>query len=304
MRDIVIVPSFYRPEYLALCLEAIANAQGGSEKEVWVGQDIHNNDQVWMQRDLPLVKQVVEQFAGKFRTILYVERPSHHYIGNPCNFLELYKAAYATDARYVYLIEDDVHIGPDFFQWHEAVQARGDYWITVGWHCIRNPEVLPGTDATAYIETTRDYSSIGICWQREKLEPIVRHARPEYYRAMAPYLAQNFPGNPIPPGQWTEQAGLIMRTLLAAKDTLTIAWPVVARCAHVGISGYHRPQGFKFEGNLDQRVAALRKAKQSTTHLVSLSKDPFDDVQSLPVCDPWTADQLHVVQRFKWNGKL
>ena len=44
MRDIVIIPTYDRPEYLALCLEKLFQARGIEEKEVWVCLD-HHSDQ-------------------------------------------------------------------------------------------------------------------------------------------------------------------------------------------------------------------------------------------------------------------
>jgi len=194
------------------------------------------------------------------------------------------------------VIEDDVLVGHDFFRWHEAVQQLGDYFCSVGWHCIRNPEVKPGTDPAAYIESERDFSSIGVCWKRERLWEIAKHASVAYYRDLAGYLKGVLPACGIPDGQWTEQAGLIMRILLTTPGA-KVAWPVVARCAHVGIHGYHRGRGHQFQGSIVQRVEALRAAVQSTEKLVGLSKDPFDDVAALPAVGEWS--ELRVVQRFE-----
>lgn len=303
MRDIVLTPTYYRPEYLALMLEYLAAADGAAEKEVWIGQDRHTNDMGYLVQQLPLVHQVVEafRFSCKFKAVRYIERQPTPYIGNPYNFLELYKEAYNTpDARYVYLVEDDVLAGKDFFTWHEAVQPLGDYFCTVGWHCVRNDKAQVNSgDPTGYIESTRDFSSIGVCWRREKLAPFVKHARPEYYRDHRNYLAGAFPGNLIPAGQWTEQAGIVTRLLHETKDRW-VAWPTERRCAHVGVSGYHRPNGFKFQGNLGQRVEALRAAVASTT-IVGMNKDFGGDIEPVPVYRPWTPDQLQVVQRFPYE---
>ena len=52
MRDIVIMPSFHRPEYLYLALEHLAAADGAKEKEVWVGQDRHTYDPGYLTNEL------------------------------------------------------------------------------------------------------------------------------------------------------------------------------------------------------------------------------------------------------------
>ena len=281
MKDIVIIPTFHRPEYLALCLEHLRAAQGERELEFWVFHDRGSE---------PDNRSICTGAR-------YVERPTHDYIGNPFNFLEAYREAFNTDARFVYLVEDDVFVGPDFFRWQEAVQARRDYFCTIAWHCIRNPQVLPSSDPTAIVETNRDYSSIGVCWRRERLASVVQHATPDYYSNPAGYLKRAFPESTLPL-MWSEQAGLIMRVLLQDKNNL-VAWAALPRCAHVGINGYHRRDGYKFTGTLEQRVAALRTASQSTERIVGLSRTVFDDIAALPTIPEWRAEDIHVVQEFK-----
>lgn len=306
MRDLVLIPTFARPEYLALALEYLAAADGAKEKEVWIAHDRHNNDGGNVLKELELTKQVVNahSLGRSFAKVRFIERTPHHFIGNPSNFLELYKEAYSQpDVRYVYMVEDDVLVGKDFFTWHETVQERGDYFCTVGWHCIRNSEVPASNDPTGYIESTRDFSSIGVCWKREKLEPLVRHAHVAYYSRMAVYLGSQFPGSPIPAGQWTEQAGVVTR-LLHETGNRWIAWPTLRRCSHVGVSGYHRPNGHRFGGMLGDRITALRAAV-STDKIVGMNKDFGGDIEPLLDYQPWTPEQLHVTQRFPYvPGKI
>lgn len=296
MKDIVLIPAFARPEYLYLCLDRLRMARGGREKHVWIAQDRHKRDSEETLERIEEVARVARHFEGEFADLRFIQRAPHSYVGNVFNVLELYRAAFQTDARFVYLIEDDVLVGKDFFEWHEAAQARTDYFCTVGWHCIRNPERLVSDDPEGYIESERDFSSIGVCWKRENLAAIAQHAREEYYRDLPTYLKSAFPGSPIHFSKWTEQAGLIMRVLLSTPGAV-VAWPVVARCAHVGISGYHRQTGHKFTGTVEQRIAALNQAIRQTETLVGLSRDTFDDVSAIPEVQPW--QQLKVVQRFE-----
>lgn len=303
--DVVLIPTWRRPEYLQLCLEHLAAAEGGPDKQVIISHDRHRNDAADVQAEVKLAYEVAAGFTDKFKGLVFEIRDPHPYIGNPCNFLELYKRAYASavNYRYVYLVEDDVLVTPDFFRWHETVQERGDYFCTVGWHCIRNPEIRPSTDPTEYIESLRDFSSIGVCWKREKLAALVAHATPDFYSNMRVYLAKAFPGSPISPGTWTEQAGVITRLLHEKKDRL-VAWPSMRRLSHVGISGYHRPGGHKFDGPLEKRVADLRAAHLKGT-INSLNKDPFDDIDKAITVPEWDAKDLHVVQQVKHEaGKV
>lgn len=294
--DLVCVPTFARPEYLQLCLEQLLEADGGREKHVLVAIDRHQRDTNDQKNRNVESLHVAEQFRYEFANLEVILREPHGYIGNPYNFLELYKTAFHSDARFVYLVEDDVLVGKDFFTWHERVNERQDYFCTVGWHCIRNPQAISFGAPESYIETQNDFSSIGVCWKREGLAPLVQHALPDYYRDIAGYLRRAFPNEEVKHGVWTEQAGLVMRLLLSTPNA-TVAWPVRARCAHVGINGYHRARGHAFTGSLKERVEALRVAVRNTEKLVGLSKDPFDDVSALPPYMPW--NDLRVVQRFE-----
>lgn len=288
MRDLILIPTVDRAEFLALCLEHIRSADG-DKKEIWIAQD--------RAEHRSFIASETQQVASRFGARL-IRRPKHRYVGNAFNCLELYKEAWQQpDIRFVYFIEDDVLVAKDFFAWHEAIQERGDYFCSVGWHCIRNAAAVKSDDPHAYIESAGDFSSIGVCWRREKLSAIAEHATPEYYSRPVAYLQKNFGLKPIPPGKWTEQAGLVLRVLLN-NPSAVVAWPARPRCAHVGITGYHRPRGFRFAGNLDQRTEQLRQAVQSTETLLGLSKERFDDIESLPSFEPWTASELKVVQRF------
>ncbi len=296
MRDIVLVPTYGRAEYLTLCLENLAAATGAIEKEVWISHDRHHNDAGAVIGESERSRPVAENFAGAFRKVDFQVRAPHSFVGNSYNCLELYKAAASlSDVRYIYLVEDDVLVSSDFFSWHEAVQARGDYFATVGWQCFRNPAFKLTDDPTGYIETNKDFASIGVCWRREKLAPFLRHATPEYYRNPTVYLPQNFPKSQHGTG-WSEQDGIITRMLEETNDRW-LAWPSLPRCVHVGISGYHRPQGYRFAGDVVDRVKALKRVISVPGELARLSRDPFNDVGSLSDARAWRPEDLHVTQR-------
>lgn len=304
-RDLVLLPCYYRPEFLALALEHILAADGGREKEVWVAQDRHTFDSPDLLRQLPDIRLVAEKYRWEFAAFRFIERTPHNYRGNPLNFLELYKAAYQEgDVRYVYLVEDDVLVGPDFFRWHEAIQQLENPFISVGWHCIRDTARVPATsDPHAYVTSYRDFSSIGVCWQRENLAPLVRHATGFYYINNAAYLGKHFPGSPIPAGKWTEQAGIITRLLHEVKNR-KVCWAGQSRVAHIGIQGYHRPNGFRFPGGLQERINALKGVVGSTEKMRALSKDQWLDVNALPPYAEWEPDKLFCMQTNPYNGTV
>lgn len=304
MRDVITIPTYNRPEYLEVCLDHIMRAEGAQEKTVLIQHDFHFSDYVNPQT-VADYKQVIEKFHTAFRDNLRFGFIQHHANGgNSWNVFSLYKQALAEEPRYVFHVEDDVLVSPDFFKWHEAVQARGDYFATVGWKCIRNRQVVRSEDPTAYIESTRDFASIGVCWRPEKLASFVSHATPAYFANPSNYFRNAFPGSPIPDNNWTEQDGIITRMLHETKDRWC-AWPLMPRCTHVGIQGYHRAGGHRFDGNLEQRVDELRSAAYTPGMLARLSRDPYNDVSVLESVPAWEPSGLHVTQRFNYEeGKI
>jgi hypothetical protein len=151
------------------------------------------------------------------------------------------------------------------------------------------------SDQTAYIESARDYASIGVCWKPSRLAEFVKHDVDAYYLKQSHYLSLAFPESTVPSWQWTEQDGIVTRMMLENKDRLN-AWPVVPRCAHIGVQGYHRQGGHRFSGRLSERIINLQIAIDNGMN--KLVTDPFNDIFDLPVTLPWRPEELRVSQRF------
>lgn len=304
MKDIVIVPSFYRPEFLAMCLEYLATAHGGPGKEVWVCQDRHTQDEFHMTQQIPGVREVCRRYQDAFGGFQLIERRPNNFRGNPSNFLEAYRTAYERqDVRYVYLVEDDVMVAPDFFLWHEAVQVKLQPFISVAWHCIRETAKVPATDDPhAYVASYRDFSSIGICWARENLAPLVAHATADYYLDPGGYLRRAFPQNRYPRDQHIEQAGLISRLLHDKPGERLVVWSGPARVSHVGVQGYHRKDGPRFPGKLDDRIQSLRECLLSEDSMRALNKSQWGDINVAQDLGPWSPEKLYCMQTNEYNG--
>jgi len=292
-QDVVLVTTFYRPEYLWTVLQALADADGGADKEVWVAHDHHHNEG---NRDAARSEneQIAAHFKDVFAKFRWIDRETHSYEGNSYNCLELYKEAHGSDFRFVYLVEDDIVVEKDFFRWHEAVQAKGDYLCSVGRLQTTRPDLIKSDDPSAYVESGSDYTSWGSCWRREKLSFLMEHCQGFYYRNMTGYIINRFPDSSL--GHiWTEQDGLIRRVLMEGKH-LT-ASPCVKRAYHIGITGYHRAKGYQFTGTLSERVQKLNDALE-TGALPGLRKD-FVDLDDIDVPRGSTSawGELRTIQR-------
>ncbi len=238
-RDIIIVPAYFRPEFLHMCLFNLYACKESLNKDVWICHDQKFDDMKIFSSDFSEVEEVVTYwkrgFGNRLRCIL---RPEHGFYGNSYNVLASYVKAYETDAQYVYLVEDDVFVTPDFFRWHEAAQKAGDYFCTIAGKCDRNPD-MAGAPAGGYFESSQ-YASLGVCWKREHLQYVTEHAQIDYYHNPTPYILNRFPHSQY--GLWAmEQDGLIQRVMEASLQKA--AWAAVPKAYHVGLWGYHRSIG-------------------------------------------------------------
>ncbi len=276
MTDIVLIPAYMRPEYLSLCLEYLSKAEGARDgKEYWILQDMRFEDEHRYGMQMRWTREVIENSPLPVR---YIQRKPHGWPGNSYNVLEGYKEAYErTDARFVYLVEEDVLVTPDFFTWHEAVQEKeSDAMCSIGYRCSRNADARKDiTDSEAYFTTARDYASIGVCWRRERLVPLTSHCVPAYYADQSGYISRTFPGNRFA-GDFCEQDGLIMRCMWESRG-FTV-WAYVSRAFHFGWFGYHRPNGRRPDGQLQMKIDAIR-AQLCDREQLKISAPDFGDIE-------------------------
>lgn len=262
MKDIVIITSFWRAEFLHLCLKSLYECPDSRNKEIWLIQDfkVGNGSFGPIIEDL---NKVAGYWKDKFGpNLILMVRPPNTFYGNSYNVLSAYNKAYKTDAKNVYLIEDDVLISPDFFKWHEAVQRDGDWFCTIAGRslAVRKPDVKY-TENDYFI--SHEYRSLGVCWPRHNLESIVKHYDPIYYATqqnMVDYVYSKFP-NSAYGITMIEQDGLISRIM--EEDDEYAAWAGVPRARHIGVWGYHRSIGVENmldHPSLESRIEGYRVA--------------------------------------------
>ena len=191
-------------------------------------------------------------------------RPVNTFLGNSYNVLSAYTAAYHTDAKYVYLIEDDIIVSKDFFKWHMDVRHYTECFCSIAGAC----DLVPVPPETIIYFTSPVYRSLGVCWKRENLEEVVKHDGPLYYtteQGMVDYLFNMFPNTKYKFNEMIEQDGLICRIM--ERDKKLAAWSVKNRAHHIGLWGYHRSIGQKAmidaglhtNHTIQERIEILRK---------------------------------------------
>jgi hypothetical protein len=260
MRDIVIIPTYDRPEMLWMCLEYLSACKEAQELEIWIRID--NHDIVRSQTVERETDAVLQNFSHLPLRIKY--RQPHRYDGNTFNIMESYLEAYWSGAEHVYLIEDDVIVCKDFFSWHRQAQSDNQCFCSVAWKCLKDRVTnLP------YV-VSNSYASIGTCFKRESLASIIEHAHHDYYSDLLLYCRKTFPGRG---DGYTEQDGLIERIMVI--NQFKAVFPVTPHCFHVGWYGYHRGLPYP-SGNLWQRYDQVKKAVRDPQAVKALSNGLID----------------------------
>jgi hypothetical protein len=251
MQDLVIIPTFDRTELLWLCLEYVAGSPQSSEVQIRVYVDAHIGQTPPNKAE---IESVLEKFPHLSIQVGY--RVAHQFPGNSYNLLMAYKDAYESEAEFVFLIEDDVLIRPEFFAWHWTQHAMAPLACTIG---VRNP----GHGA---------YASLGVCFRRPVLKLLLPHCRVSYFQNVRQYCRTMFPPSPFD----CEQDGLIARVLHGH----SVGWAEVPVAQHVGWYGYHRPRSIRPVGTLIERYEQVKFALSNYWILQSVARD-FGDIQTI-----------------------
>lgn len=249
--DVLIVPTFSRPEFLWLCLEHLDACPGMRDMDLLVTVDNHEGNPP------PLME--IEEVLGVFsfpKLRLKVQKP-HSYPGNSYNLMTAYSDVFAVRYEYVFMVEDDVMVAPTFFQWHRDVHESESPACSIG--VVQTP-IMKG------------YASLGVCFQREELLGIVDHCCPEYFRDLKGYIRKRF----RPSSFDFEQDGLICRVLEGKK----VIWATTPQAQHVGWYGYHRKKSVKPSGTVRERYQKVKEILKDPVQLKSCVHE-FGDIEPL-----------------------
>ncbi len=279
--DVVIVPTYDRPEYLWVCLEHLSRAHGSGTKEIWICEDQHADkpkDFTLQMEMLATIREAERLFGQKY--VKYFGTTPHNEYGNSRNLLTALERAYDARAPYIYLVEDDVMVTEDFFRWHEQAQAQFDPFVTcagrinrsLNFH-INGPEAIDESckDPLACVRSRKAYMSWANCFRYDRLHRLLKEW---------PYEPEDFK-----PGY---EQDIMIQGWMRIKKIEDSIWPYVPRAYHLGWTSYHRC-GMKINGNLEERVNFLRKA--------ITNKSTIKKMASLQEMDAFPKEKI------KWNEK-
>jgi hypothetical protein len=264
MRDIVIVPTYDRPEFLWVCLEQLFKAKGANEKWVWVCEDIHADKPKSFVTEMEMLATIryFENLTERYLwpKLKYVGRKPHTTYGNSYNLLAAVQEASTADAEKVYIVEDDVLVTKDFFEWNDQVFSNLPPWVACAGRLNRSlnfamngPDAMDESikDVNACKAVIGAYNSWATCFSRQALDEIV---------SIIPSYDTFRPG--------FEQDMLIQNHM--RRNKLVSVWPFVERAFHFGWTSYHRC-GRPITGNLEEKVKFIQTAVRSKSILCEMA---------------------------------
>lgn len=244
MTELVIVTAWKRPDFLSAALQRLLVADDGRQRYSICLDRLHARE----------CAMVAVQFTRKLGARAQVRRRTHRYKGNSFNVLMSYREALSTGPDLVHLVEDDVFVAGDYFEFHRRAHELAPDAFSVS--ACRNqqfpPEVNP-PDQEDSIYAHVSYQSIGVSFRPEPLSQVVQHAQHPYFASPVAYCRKHWPNSAINPNN-AEQDGLIHR-MIEASGRPTI-YPFSPRAYHAGFVGYHR-NGSLPAGTIEQRAATL-----------------------------------------------
>lgn len=265
--DIVILPNFNRPEFLTVTLELIQKAHGFEKFLYLFVLDYGFN---------PELEQIALNWHYN-KKILKVPKTSFKHTKQSYALYSGYKTALGLGGEYIHLIEDDIFISTDYFNWHKQAQQLKPFCSIA----TRNHKVFPsiiGKLRLAYEHNS--YQSLGVCWQKDNLSKALNYFPLEYFQNPLEYTKKTFPNSKIPLG-FLEQDSVINR--LMEKDNLNAIYPYYPRAYHAGF--YGKGRGIRLQGTTAQKVKQIKEIgfdKEKIKNRI-LAQGNFTPEDSVPV---------------------
>jgi hypothetical protein len=246
MKNVVIIPCFKRPEYLAIMLKYIELSDLACEQKYLFAYDFG--------ADTDNLK-VIDEFP--FEKIITKRAPRYGLTKQSANILMAYKeACQMTDGK-IFLIEDDIFIGKDFFKWHLQIHDDNpDIFCSIASRNHRQSFDTTNNYDEYYKGGLSDYQSWGVCWTKKVLiEFVINHFNRNYLFSPVSYCKSIAIKESVVGSGYVEQDGLIRR--IKERCGLDSIFPHVPRCYHAGVYSYNRNLKRKLTGSLTDKINQL-----------------------------------------------
>ena len=168
MSDIVIIPTYDRPELLWLCAENLAKADGIESKRVIIHEDYHSDK----PKSVRLQEEISETVEFVKRVLSSVEHVQVRHTNYGCsyNFIDGWRVGLKSDAKFVYHIEDDCMVTKDYFRFAEAAhELCPDAFVVCG-----NARPQSRTSESNLVHLTdKWFQTFALSFRREQLGKVL-----------------------------------------------------------------------------------------------------------------------------------
>jgi hypothetical protein len=249
LTSVIAIPTANRPELLALTLEKLASATGRPEVHIYA-----DNVSEPRLREIEIVRDLYLPEAFIFNAAPHIKAPSGCW-----NILNAIKSA-ARWAENVYLVEEDVLVYPNFFEWHECLDADHNQ-LPVASCGRRHPDIR--------WQYRHLYTNPGSLLRRPLLDRLIPHICDAYFEDPRGYLDRTF-------GPWHEITHLddgLIRNVMRQNGWLPV-YPLQPVCAHIGFRAYNSlDRWMNLETDIVKKVERARELLRTTSNKSVWTRD-------------------------------
>lgn len=234
-KSIVVIPTLTRTEFLALALERIARIPQAEHLDIRIFLDYTPDSQ--KIQDVEYVRDTYLPTADIFQANEHIR-----ILSGTWNILNSLKSGFESGKEYIFFVEEDVAVAPNFFDWHWQTHQSDDYFVTCGRRLNRFPLDF--------------YSNPGTCYRRAALAKVMPHICDAYFQNPEAYLNRHF-SNMIGMDGFLDD-GLIRKVQRTRGGKVLCAEPPVA--AHQGFRYYNRlPEYINSGKTITEKISVLRE---------------------------------------------
>lgn len=234
MSEVVVIPTYARPEILAHCLDKISGCP-----------DAPDDVRIFLDHSPEKRIQEVEYVRDKYlpRALIFHADPHAAVTSGTWNILHSIKSGYETGAERVWLIEEDVLVFPGAFNRGREEMATGK-WLAF---CGRRIQTFFSRYGDIYTNPCSVLS-------RRLLDQLIPHICDRYFADTGGYIRETFKHEPFNSSLDDGLIRMVVREMGGA-----CGYPDKPICAHQGFNWYDEIDIYSnHEGTLDDRIARFK----------------------------------------------
>lgn len=230
MNSVVVMPTYARPEMLALSLECLSRVPDCPPIHIYVDRGV----------DKSTFHYVRDNYSPAAELHFTESRPEC--TSGTWNILHSLQEGYNLGAKLIFIVEEDVMVYPNWLDFHLR-----EYDLGAMASCGRR---IP-----MFFKKYGDiYTNPGSCLSSELMELVVPHINDDYFKATGDYIRKEFGKQPI---NSSLDDGLIR--MVMDRENWLCAYPDKPVCAHQGFEFYDELDIYSNKGTIQEKIDKLRK---------------------------------------------